>query len=119
MGYLVIIISNQGGIGKGLYSHQDVALAHGELNRQLKEYGIQLTDIFYCPHHPSQTRCLCRKPEPILLEKAIAQYKVDVEKSYFIGDSQRDVDAGNKVNLNTILITPNEDLCHYLPKIKP
>jgi D-glycero-D-manno-heptose 1,7-bisphosphate phosphatase len=109
-GYLVIIISNQGGIGKGIYSVNDVEIVHKNLLERLAENNVALTDIYYCPHHPDFGRCLCRKPEPVLLEKAIARYNIDADKSYFIGDSQRDADAGEKVNLNTIKVNPNSDL---------
>ncbi len=115
--YLVIIISNQGGVGKGLFSINDVDLLHKHLIDRLAENNLVLTDIYYCPHHPDFGRCLCRKPEPLLLEKAISRYNIDVEKSYFIGDSQRDVDAGKKVDVNTILVHPNSDLRDYLSLI--
>jgi len=109
-GYLMIIISNQGEIVKGVYTHGDVEKVHQHLNKLLAEEDIYLTDIYYCPHHPDQGKCLCRKPQSVLLEKAIARYHVDVEKSYFIGDSQRDAEAGKKVHLQTILIISNQDL---------
>jgi D-glycero-D-manno-heptose 1,7-bisphosphate phosphatase len=116
--FLLIVISNQGGIGKGIYTRDDVEKAHQYLKAQLAEKNIFLTDIFYCPHHPNTGKCLCRKPEPVLLEKAIAYYQVDVSKSIFIGDSQRDVEAGIKVGLHTILIKPNENLCNYLDEVQ-
>ena len=116
-GYLTIIISNQGGVGKGVYTMEDVEKAHQYLKDQLVKHNITLTDIYYCPHHPNSGKCFCRKPEPIMLEKAIARYNVDVSKSVFIGDSQRDVEAGNKTGLHTLLVKPNANLCDYLPEI--
>ena len=116
-GYLVIIISNQGGVGKGLYSMNDVEIVHKYLIDRLAENNLVFTDIYYCPHHPDIGRCLCRKPEPVLLEKAIARYNIDADKSYFIGDSQRDVDAGEKVNVHTIKVNPNSDLRDILTLI--
>jgi len=117
-GFRVIIISNQGGIGKGVYTHDDVIKAHNFLTETLLENGITLTDIYYCPHHPNSGKCLCRKPESIMLEKAIARYSIDKAKSIFIGDSQRDVDAGERVGLHTLLIRPNENLTNYLNEIR-
>ena len=117
-GFLVIIISNQGGVGKGLYTLNDVENAHEYLKSELKKENLVLTDIYYCPHHPSRGRCLCRKPEPILLEKAIARYNVDVKTSYFVGDSHRDVEAGKKVGIKTILVKSNDDLRDYLRLIQ-
>lgn len=117
-GYLTIIISNQGGIGKGVYTHADVEKAHQYLKDELKKNNLELTDIYYCPHHPATGRCLCRKPESIMLEKAIARYDVDIEKSYFIGDTARDIEAGNRTGLKTIKVNPNDDLTQYLHQIE-
>lgn len=116
-GYFVIIISNQGGIGRGVYTLEDVEKAHQYLKEELGKNNLSLTDIYFCPHHPATGNCLCRKPGSQMLEKAIARYNVDIKNSYFIGDSKRDIEAGQKVNLNTILITPNDDLREYIPQI--
>jgi D-glycero-D-manno-heptose 1,7-bisphosphate phosphatase len=116
-GYLVIIISNQGGVGKGLFTMEDVEKAHQHLANLLAKENIRLTDIYYCPHHPNSGKCLCRKPQSLLLEKAIARYEVDVENSYFIGDRPRDEESGAKVGLKTILIESNDHLCKYLSQI--
>jgi D-glycero-D-manno-heptose 1,7-bisphosphate phosphatase len=116
-GYLVIIISNQGGVGKGLCTIEDVEKAHQHLHDQLKKENLNLTDIYYCPHHPNSGKCLCRKPESIMLEKAIARYDVDITKSVFIGDRPRDVETGQKAGVKTILIESNENLCNYLSEI--
>ena len=118
MGYLVIIISNQGGVGKGVYSISDVDIVHKYLIDRLASHDLDLTDIYFCPHHPDSGRCLCRKPESILLEKAIARYNIDASCSYFIGDSKRDEEAGKKVNLYTVLVEPNADLRKFLHLIK-
>lgn len=117
-GFFIIIVSNQGGIGKGVYTHHDVTKAHSYLQEELRKKGITLTDIYYCPHHPNTGKCLCRKPEPIMLEKAIARYDVDVTESIFIGDSKRDVEAGSLVGLHTFLIKPNENLMDHLQEIE-
>jgi D-glycero-D-manno-heptose 1,7-bisphosphate phosphatase len=117
-GYLVMIISNQGGIGKGVYTFADVEKAHQYLKDCLAAAKLTITDIYYCPHHPNAGKCLCRKPESIMLEKAIARYMVDAPNSYFIGDSSRDVEAGNRVGVHTIKVNPNDDLCNYLSLIE-
>jgi D-glycero-D-manno-heptose 1,7-bisphosphate phosphatase len=116
-GYLVIIISNQGGVGKGLFTIEDVEKAHQFLANELTKNDIRLTDIYYCPHHPNSSKCLCRKPQSLLLEKAIARYNVDIQKSYFIGDRPRDEESGAKVGLKTILIESNDHLGKYLSQI--
>ena len=117
-GYLLIIISNQGGIGRKLFEHSDTLKCHKYLQDELAKVNLSITDFYYCPHHPKFTNCLCRKPESLMLEKAIARYHVDVKASYFLGDTQRDIDAGDKVGLKTIKIIANDDLCNYLWQIK-
>ncbi len=117
-GFEIIIISNQGGIEKGIYTLEDVEKVHQFLKDELAKENLYLTDIYYCPHHPNSGKCLCRKPGSIMLEKAIACYAVDVTESYFIGDSNRDVEAGERVGLTCIKVTANDNLCDYLKFIK-
>ena len=109
-GYLLIVITNQGGIAKGTYDLADVEKTHIEMKRQLAEFGVKITDIYYCPHHSDLQRCLCRKPGNLNIEKAIARYRIDRAKSYFIGDSERDEEAGKRSRLKTIRINKNTDL---------
>jgi D-glycero-D-manno-heptose 1,7-bisphosphate phosphatase len=117
-GYKFIIISNQGCIGKGICSREDVEKAHAYLKQILASQNLYLTDIYYCPHHPETGKCLCRKPESVMLEKAIARYKADISNSVFIGDSKRDIEAGQKVGLKTIQVIPNANLTDYIPLIE-
>jgi D-glycero-D-manno-heptose 1,7-bisphosphate phosphatase len=116
-GYLVIIISNQGCIGKGLCLQEDVEKAHQYLKDELAKQQVTLTDIYYCPHHPSSSQCLCRKPGSLMLEKAMARYVADIDSSYFIGDTERDMEAGHRVGLQCIKVMPNEDLTTLVNRI--
>jgi D-glycero-D-manno-heptose 1,7-bisphosphate phosphatase len=117
-GYLLIVITNQGGIAKRLYGHQQVAVLHGHLETILSKENILLTDIYYCPHHPVTGNCICRKPDSLLLEKAIARYEIDPSLSYFIGDRERDVIAGEKAGVHTIMIETNSSLLDIAHLIK-
>jgi len=109
-GYLLIVITNQGGVAKDLYSIYDVENIHNFLKSTLEKEGIKLTEIYYCPHHPDFEKCLCRKPGSLMLEKAIARFDIDASKSYFIGDTERDVEAGKASGVKTIKIEPNSGL---------
>jgi D-glycero-D-manno-heptose 1,7-bisphosphate phosphatase len=109
-GFLLIVISNQGGIAKGLYDISDVEKVNLEMKRQLAQFGVKLTEIYYCPHHSDIQRCLCRKPGNLNIEKAISRFRINRNASYFIGDSEKDVLAGNKSGLKTIKIDKNTDL---------
>ena len=108
--YLLVVISNQGGIAKGIYTKEHVEYLHLHLFRVLKNHGIVLQEIYYCPHHPGISKCICRKPDSLLLEKAIARFNINTANSYFIGDAERDVEAGKKAGVVTIQIRPNSSL---------
>jgi D-glycero-D-manno-heptose 1,7-bisphosphate phosphatase len=93
-GYKLILISNQGGIGKGEYSCADVDKLHEHLQLSLRKGGVEFDEIYYCPHHPQTSACLCRKPSSLMVEKALARFDIDPEQSFLFGDSDRDVEAG-------------------------
>jgi len=112
-GFLLIIITNQGGISKGIYTKKDVENLHQHLKKLLLKKEIKLTEIYFCPHHTDNEQCLCRKPDSLLIEKAIARYKINPSYSYFIGDKETDITAGKKAGLNTFKIEPNENLSGY------
>lgn len=115
--YLLIVISNQGGISKGKYSKKDVDQVHAYMVDELSKHDIYLTEIYYCPHHTRMEKCLCRKPEPLMIEKALARFEIDKERSWFIGDKKSDVEAGARAGVKTIKIRKNQDLRKVLKKI--
>lgn len=115
-GLLVVVITNQSGIGLGLYGHADVERVHAYLHRQLAREGAQLDAVYYCPHHPEQGRCLCRKPGSLLLERAIARFGIDASRSLMVGDRQRDVDASNAAGVRGIWVAANQPLLPLLIK---
>ncbi len=109
-GYKMIVITNQGGIAKGIYTEKEVLKLHDLFCTEAKNHGVEILDIYYCPHHDDFGKCLCRKPGSMMLEKAMAKYDIDAATSYFIGDSARDVEAGRAAGLNTIKIVSNQSL---------
>lgn len=116
-GFSFIIITNQGGIAKGIYNHSDVNNVHNYIQKEFAQQKLTLLDIYYCPHHSDIESCICRKPDSLMLEKAIAKYNVNVKASYFIGDSERDILAANKVNIKGIRVIANDDLNKYINKL--
>jgi D-glycero-D-manno-heptose 1,7-bisphosphate phosphatase len=116
--YLLIVITNQAGIARNVYSHKDVELLHSYMKQQLNDRGINLTEIYYCPHYTENGNCICRKPDSLLLEKAIATFNIDPAQSYFIGDRDRDIQAGKKVNVKGIKVEADSDLRTILHLIK-
>lgn len=117
-GYLLIVISNQGGIARGLYSKHDADELHRHFLNLCSAEGIQVAEIYYCPHHTNYGNCLCRKPQSLMLEKAIARFGIDPSLSYFVGDRETDSQTANKCGVNTILIRPNSNLMEYLAEVK-
>jgi D-glycero-D-manno-heptose 1,7-bisphosphate phosphatase len=116
-GFMLIVISNQGGIGQNIYKQMHVEKLHAILKEQLSGHGIELSEIYYCPHHPVSGKCLCRKPGSLMIEKAIARFNIDPSLSYMIGDRERDIIAAEKAGVKGILINSNESLLNYVEKI--
>jgi D-glycero-D-manno-heptose 1,7-bisphosphate phosphatase len=116
-GYLLIIVSNQSGIAKELYTQAEVEILHTYLLEELTKNKITLSEIYYCVHHSDVGRCICRKPDSLFVEKGLARFNVDPSKSYFIGDKIRDVEAGEKAGVKGVLIEANISLKTILDQI--
>lgn len=116
-GYLLIIISNQGGIGKGLYIKEDTERLHNYMLDILRQNNIELDEIYYCPHYPDSSNCLCRKPDSLMVEKALARFHIDPKQSYFIGDREKDVEVAVKTGVNPIKIEANENIMKYVEQL--
>lgn len=117
-GYLLIVITNQGGISKGIYTKNDVETVHKYLWDSLHKEGVQLDEIYYCPHHNLGGSCICRKPDSLMVEKAIARFQIDKAKSYFIGDKERDILAAKKAGVKGILMEQNSSLLAAIKEIE-
>jgi len=118
-GYLLIVITNQGGLAKKWYTEETLGAMNQKLKQTYAEQGITLTEIYYCRHHPEYNgKCLCRKPGSMMLEKAVARFNVDASKSYFIGDRERDVLAGEAAGVKGILIDSDQPLGEIMNLIK-
>lgn len=110
-GFLLIVITNQGGVAKGKYTINDVEEVHQYMLSLLKKKDVAITDIWYCPHHESVEACQCRKPSPWMIEQAITKHNIDPNQSFLIGDSKRDIDAGNSAGLKaSFLVAKNSDI---------
>ncbi len=104
-GFLLIVITNQAGIARGLFSEEILGQIHNKMKGILNQNGIILDDIFYCPHHPDFTgACDCRKPKPGLILKAQRQYNIDLQTSYMVGDTLSDIETGHAANCKTVLV---------------
>lgn len=114
-GYLVIIVTNQPEIAKGFFGFEELEIVHKHLRAILEKKGAHIDAIYVCPHHPEKgfsgevpelkIKCSCRKPEPGMILKAIAEFDINTKESWLVGDSKTDIIAGQKVGLMTILLT--------------
>lgn len=104
-GYLVVVISNQAGIARGLYSTGDVDLLHAHVQQELAMHGTCIDSFYYCPHHPDlDDLCTCRKPAPGMLLQAAKDLNIDLSASWMIGDKAIDVFAGHAAGAKSMLV---------------
>lgn len=121
-GFKLFVISNQAGVAKKVYSQETLNLITANMLTELKSDNIKIEGVFYCTHLPDDN-CSCRKPKAGLIHKAIAQLeeqggRIDVLKSYFIGDSEMDIQAGKSVGLKTILLFSGKEKAQNQPRWK-
>lgn len=95
-GFLVIVITNQSGIGRGYFDEETLSKVHRKMKDQIAEGGGRIDDIFFCPHTP-EDRCSCRKPEIGMGLAAVSKYDIDVTQSYMIGDADKDIEFGERL----------------------
>ncbi|GAB2542017.1 D-glycero-alpha-D-manno-heptose-1,7-bisphosphate 7-phosphatase [Rufibacter soli] len=103
-GYLLIVITNQGGIAKGLYSKEDVLACHQVLQEAC---GHEIDALYMAPSHPSKSESLSRKPDSLMLERALAKFNLDPAVCWLVGDQLRDLKAAQKVDVPAILVGPH------------
>ncbi|MBN1521853.1 MAG: 3-deoxy-manno-octulosonate cytidylyltransferase, partial [Candidatus Aureabacteria bacterium] len=114
-GYLLIIITNQSGIGRKYYSLDDFYTVNSIMIRKLQKHGVKITDIFFCPHNPD-ARCSCRKPSPEMVFKAAKKWNIDLSHSFFIGDKTSDILCGKNSGCITIQIINSTPFKASLPE---
>ncbi len=117
-GYKLIVITNQAGIAKGLYTHNDVHEIHQFLRDELSKFNVELTDVFYSPYHENFSKSLSRKPGSLMIEKALHLYNIDASSSYMIGDKERDLEAARGAGVEQgILIETNQAIRSIIDRI--
>ncbi len=108
-GIKLVVVTNQSGIAKQRYSHDGLAQIHTVLADELAKAGVQLDEIYYCPHHPSISNCLCRKPESGMIEKALSRFNVSPEHAVMIGDKPRDTAAAEGAGVKAFEVPSNHN----------
>jgi D-glycero-D-manno-heptose 1,7-bisphosphate phosphatase len=109
-GYELFLVSNQPDYAKGKTTLERLRATHGRLDRLLRSVGIGFREYFYCYHHPDgvvpeySRACECRKPKPHFLLRAAEKYRIDLARSWMIGDRDTDIECGRAAGTRTILV---------------
>ena len=109
-GIPVVVVSNQSGVARGLFGEAQVALVHERLERELASCDARVDLIHYCPHHPTigdgayTIDCECRKPSPGMLRRATAELRLDLPRSFMIGDKLSDLEVAHRAGCRSILV---------------
>jgi D-glycero-D-manno-heptose 1,7-bisphosphate phosphatase len=125
--YLAICVTNQPVIARGDVTFDELNAIHARLDTLLSEQGAYLDDVLFCPHHPDRgfegeradykIDCDCRKPKPGLLLRAAKRYNIDLTQSYMIGDSDRDIGAGQAAGCKTIRVDDDNSILNAVEQI--
>jgi D-glycero-D-manno-heptose 1,7-bisphosphate phosphatase len=116
--YKIIIVTNQSGIERGYFKEKDYQNISKWMIRQFQKRGINILDIFHCPHGP-KSKCNCRKPKPGMLLEAKKKYNIDMKNSWMIGDKEVDIMAGIDSGVcNTILVRSGHKINQLNSKAK-
>ncbi|OUR60328.1 hypothetical protein A9Q74_14020 [Colwellia sp. 39_35_sub15_T18] len=127
-GYLLFIITNQAGIGRGYYTETDYHLLTNWMLARLKQHNIEITQVRFCPHHAQEgigkykRDCSYRKPNSGMINELVEKYNIDVEQSILVGDTLSDIQAGVNAKVNTLVLVKSgkklpdklPDTIHYL-----
>jgi D-glycero-D-manno-heptose 1,7-bisphosphate phosphatase len=103
LGYLVIVVTNQRCIGRGMVTQAEVDELHGTLRAELGRVGARIDDVFVCPHGDGE--CDCRKPQPGMIRQAAAKWNIDLSRSLMIGDSWRDQELARNAGVAFIAVS--------------
>lgn len=113
-GYELIIVANQAGIAKGIYSEKDYFAFRKEMHKKLRKQGVLISEEYFCPHscegivEKYKIDCNCRKPKTGMLERAEKDFNLDLKKCWMIGDKDSDILAGKNAGCRTIHVLTGE-----------
>ena len=109
-GWLAIVVTNQAGVARGYFSEDVIVQIHEQLRRDLENASAKLDAIYYCAHHPSvgeapyRLDCDCRKPKTGLIDRAVVDFEIDLQRSWMVGDRYGDIELAQNAGLHSALV---------------
>lgn len=116
-GFLIIVVTNQSVINRGIITKEKLFEIHSKIQDILIKDKTSIDKFYFCPHRPDEN-CKCRKPNPGLILQAINEFSIDVSKSWMVGDSKTDIEAGRKAGCKTIFLDENDSFKKILKIIE-
>ncbi|MEO8045664.1 MAG: lipopolysaccharide heptosyltransferase II [Nitrospirota bacterium] len=117
VGAKLVVVTNQSGVGRGIFSLKDLEAIHARLQGLLEQEDVALDAIYFCPHHPDDG-CRCRKPNVGMVERAVSELQLDFRRFYLIGDHARDIQLAHRVGAKSVLLTPAPVDAQSLERLK-
>ncbi len=102
-GFLVMVMTNQSAISRGMITRQTLEAIHQKMHRELAKYGARVDAVYFCPHHPDDG-CACRKPQIGMITQAVQEWNLSLKRSYAVGDRHLDVQTGQAAGATAILV---------------
>lgn len=114
--YRIILVTNQGGVAKGLYPLENVYEIHNYLRLEALKVGVEIDEIYFAPYHDDYGKSLSRKPGSLMVERGLAKFQLNPAECVLVGDKARDVESGEKVGVPGIQIDVNGSLLEAMKK---
>jgi lipopolysaccharide heptosyltransferase II len=116
-GAKVVVVTNQSGVGRGLFSIETLGAIHTRLREVFEAGGAPFDGLYYCPHHPDDG-CACRKPGTVMIERAVADLGLDLSRAYVVGDQRRDIDLARRIGAKSLLVTTGPTSAQALEELR-
>ncbi len=111
-GYLLFIVTNQSGIGRGYYTLEEFKILTKWMIKILHKNGINIIEVQHCPHTPNDN-CTCRKPNTGMIKNIFTHYNIDLKHSWMIGDKQSDIDLAHNAHIGSTVAISGKQLKNY------
>ena len=108
-GYLIFVVTNQSGIGRGYYTEKDFTILTELMKEKFLKNNIKIEEVYYCPHAP-EVGCICRKPQTGMINKALENYDIDLYQSWMIGDKQSDIALATNAGIGKSIYIGNKNI---------